>query len=160
MNRYDEPEYILIADHEEDDDQTDKMDHHHNPLAKVRKRHYDPVSYYETKNDEALTSVYDPVTYHDTQTLDAARASPPGPQYVYDPYKYYQERSHRVQELSVPADTVAVSDPGHNVPLLDEVYEEEVLAHDFDENKDTDQYNLDKHVDHKGESFELIFYVI
>lgn len=136
------------------------MDHHHNSLAKVRKRHYDPVSYYVTESDEAQTSVYDPVTYDDSQPHEGAQPSPPGPQYVYDPYKYYQERSHRVQELSVPADTVAASDPDHTVPLLDEVYEEEVLAHVFDEHRETDQYNLDKHANQKGESFELIFYVV
>ena len=91
------------------------------PLPKVRKRHYDPVTYFEAKNDEAPgpqyayepdVRDYEPVSYHEAQT------SPPGtphvyedvsqntqppdessdPQYVYDPYKHYQPlRSHRVQ---------------------------------------------------------------
>ena len=49
-----------------------------------------------------------------------------------------------MQELRVPLDTVAVPEP-----LLNEVYEE-VLEHDQDQRQETDQYNLDKHADHKG----------
>ena len=49
-----------------------------------------------------------------------------------------------MQELRLPLDTVAVPEP-----LLNEVYEE-VLEHDQDQRQETDQYNLDKHADHKG----------
>ena len=124
-----QPEYIIIADHEADHhqqhQQTNKMDYHHQPLPRVRKRHYDPVTYYEAVNDEAKThdevtgpqyvyepdvSHYEPVSYHEAQIStpgtphvyeDVSQKSPDeasGPQYVYDPYKHYQPlRSHRIQ---------------------------------------------------------------
>lgn len=48
----------------------------------------------------------------------------------------------------MPVDTAAVPEP-----LLDEVYEDaEVLGDDHDQHQETDQYNLDKHADHKGKS--------
>ena len=48
----------------------------------------------------------------------------------------------------MPLDTVAVPEP-----LINEVYEDaEVLGHDHDQRQETDQYNLDKHADHKGKS--------
>ena len=124
-----QPEYIIIGDHEADHQQqhqqTNKMDYHHQPLPRVRKRHYDPVTYYEAVNDEAKThdevtgpqyvyepdvSHYEPVSYHEAQIStpgtphvyeDVSQKSPDeasGPQYVYDPYKHYQPlRSHRIQ---------------------------------------------------------------
>ena len=114
------------------------MDHHyhHQPLAKVRKRHYDPASYYEAVSDDSKTEHHDaakylepssqfsfePVHYYDavndkvetptptapyvyedltqnTQADDVSRTpdEAPGHQYVYDPYRHYQERSHRLQ---------------------------------------------------------------
>ena len=140
-NRYkEEPDYIIIADHEADPGtdhhqghQTDKMDYHHQPLAKVRKRHYDPVSYYEAVNDVPKTQnhdaaqnldpsphyMYEPVSYYEAQTpaptagpysyedlsqvtqaADDVSKTPDdtlGHQYVYDPYRHYQERTHRLQ---------------------------------------------------------------
>ena len=139
-----EPDYIIIADHAADPGtdhhhhtRTDKMDHNHQPLAKVRKRHYDPVSYYEAVNDDSKTKipdaaqnldpspqyVYEPVSYYDAVKDEAHTPSPTSPhvhkdltrntqsaddvsktpdealghQYVYDPYRHYQERSHRLQ---------------------------------------------------------------
>ena len=113
------------------------MDYHHPPLPKVRKRHYDPVSYYEPVNDVSKTKshdavqtldpspqyVYEPVSYYEavkdeaqtptptapyvyedltqnTQSADKVPKTPDealGHQYVYDPYRHYQERSHRLQ---------------------------------------------------------------
>ena len=92
-----QPEYIIIADHEADHHQqhhqTNKMDYHPQPLPKVRKRHYDPVTYFEAVNDEAKTHdeapglmyvskpdvrYYEPVSYHEAQT------SPPGTPHVYE----------------------------------------------------------------------------
>ena len=124
-------EYIIIADHEPDHHQqhhqTNKMEYHPKPLPKVRKQHYDPVTYYEAVNDEAKTHdeatgpqyvskpdvrYYEPVSYHEAQTSTpgtphvyedvSQKTQPPDensdPQYVYDPYKHYQLlRSHRLQ---------------------------------------------------------------